>query len=367
MPGENQELRRKFLAHLGFSRRSKHTVRAYGIDLAQFEASLGSKSFLAATAQDVRAFAFSQRGHRGNLSIGRALSAVSSFYDWLIQEGLAEVDPTAAVQRPKATQKKPLFLTYVEVLDLLEGPEAQDDPQGPAPKAQPEGLKERPEGLKAQAKGSQAAPTAPLAPTGAEAPGLSKGQAASRPKAKAHAKDEGPNSLSDPIVAARDQAVLELLYSSGLRVGELAALDVGDLKIPQRSVHVREGKGAKDRLVPVGVPALEALKEWLAQRASLLDPQRPTSALFVAKRGGRLGVREVRRLLDRRLAQSGLDGGYHPHSLRHSFATHLLAEGADLKAIQEMLGHKSLEATQRYAHLNLTALREAYKAHPRAK
>lgn len=166
----------------------------------------------------------------------------------------------------------------------------------------------------------------------------------------------------------RDQAVFELTYSSGLRVGELVGLDLGDVDLSAFTVMVRRGKGGKDRLVPFGAPAAERLKAWLAARPGLVRPEPKTKALFLGRRGGRLNDRQVRRMLDARLTERGLDARFSPHSLRHSFATHLLAAGADLKAIQEMLGHSSLATTERYTHLDLERLRRVYRqAHPRAK
>lgn len=129
---------------------------------------------------------------------------------------------------------------------------------------------------------------------------------------------------------------------------------------------MRSGKGKKDRLVPFGEPAQEALAAWLLKRPLYLPEGTGVSPFFfLGARGGRLPEREIRRILGKRLLQRGLDTGYSPHSLRHGFATHLLENGADLKAIQEMLGHSSLSTTQRYTHLDLSSLRKAYLAHPR--
>ncbi len=173
---------------------------------------------------------------------------------------------------------------------------------------------------------------------------------------------------ADEVVSRRDQALFELTYSAGLRVGELVGLDLGDVDLKALTLLVRRGKGAKDRLAPFGEPAALALREWLAARHEFVNPKSPGQALFLGRRGGRLNDREVRRVMDRRLSALGLSAQYSPHSLRHSFATHLLSAGADLKAIQEMLGHSSLATTQRYTHLDLDGLRKAYRAaHPRAK
>jgi integrase/recombinase XerC len=169
----------------------------------------------------------------------------------------------------------------------------------------------------------------------------------------------------------RDHAFLELLYSSGLRVSELTGLDVDDLDLAGGLVRVL-GKGGKERVVPVGSPAREALRRWIGEgRAALLagrDGARAGGALFVNYRGGRLTPRSVARRLDRWVTEAGLPRHVHPHVLRHCFATHLLGNGADLRGIQELLGHASLSTTQRYTHLDWKRLAEVYdRAHPRAR
>jgi integrase/recombinase XerC len=163
-------------------------------------------------------------------------------------------------------------------------------------------------------------------------------------------------------VRARDDAVLEVLYGSGLRVGELCSLDVGDLDLDRARATVW-GKGGKQRAVPLGAPAVAALRTWLDHhRVDLLTPATPAGALFVNQRGKRLTPRDVRRLLDRRAPAPT-----HPHALRHTFATHLLDGGADLRAVQELLGHADLSTTQRYTHVSRERLRSVYdETHPRA-
>jgi integrase/recombinase XerC len=162
-------------------------------------------------------------------------------------------------------------------------------------------------------------------------------------------------------LALRDAALLEVLYGCGLRVSECVGLDVGDLAPDE--LRVRRGKGGKDRVVPLGQKAREALDAWLARRAEL-RPQ--GQALFLNARGGRVGVRSVRRFVDKH-AITGSVPDTHPHALRHSFATHLLGSGADLRSIQELLGHASLRTTARYAHVNLQYLMREYEKHPRHK
>ena len=166
----------------------------------------------------------------------------------------------------------------------------------------------------------------------------------------------------------RDAAILELLYSSGLRVGELVSLGRGDVSLAEGTVRVT-GKGRKTRVVPVGGKAAGALASYLAARDAGGDPRGEGrgAALFLNARGGALTARSVARVLDRALERAGSSRGLSPHGVRHSFATHLLESGADLRAIQEVLGHASLSTTQRYARVNVSHLVRAYEsAHPRA-
>ncbi len=167
----------------------------------------------------------------------------------------------------------------------------------------------------------------------------------------------------DALAAVRGRAILELLYATGMRCAELVSLDVGEVDLGARMVRV-VGKGRKERVVLFGQRAREALAAWLDRRRTL----RPrTDALFLNARGGRLTDRSVRALVARRVAQTALARRCSPHTLRHSFATHLLTRGADLRAIQELLGHASLSTTQRYTHVDTRHLLEVYKkSHPRA-
>lgn len=174
----------------------------------------------------------------------------------------------------------------------------------------------------------------------------------------------------EPLVR-RDRAFLELLYATGLRVGELVSLDWDDIDLGGRVLRVL-GKGGKERMVPFGRPAAQALRSWLEAWGDVRRTETPEGPggepVFVNHRGGRLTDRSVRRLLDRYVEAAALAAGVHPHTLRHTFATHLLEGGADLRAIQELLGHSSLATTQRYTHLEVERLLAVYReGHPRAR
>jgi integrase/recombinase XerC len=170
--------------------------------------------------------------------------------------------------------------------------------------------------------------------------------------------------------ALRDQAILELLYSTGMRVSELVSRNVADLDFTEEVLTVR-GKGKKERLVPVGRPAIEAVRGWLPQRLQLIEQRAgrgrtvEKEALFLNGRGSRLSTRSVERLVKAYGERAGIIQTVTPHALRHSFATHLLEMGADLRSVQELLGHASLSTTQRYTHLTLDHLADVYdKSHP---
>jgi integrase/recombinase XerC len=256
-----------------------------------------------------RSYLASLHGANDAVTIGRKLSSLRAFFRLCVRRRLAKSSPVAALRAPKRAKRLPLFLGKEDVGRLLDG-------DGPRP-------------------------------------------------------DAGPDQL------ALERALLEVIYGAGLRVSEACGLDVGDIEVDGGSVYVRvrQGKGRKDRVVPVGGKARAALETWSAQRTNRLAaatgqgrPGRAAgAALFVTRRGQRLGPRAVRRLLTRREQLTGTPR-VSPHALRHSFATHLLGEGADLRAIQEMLGHASLRTTQRYAHVDIDHLMAVYdKAHPRAK
>jgi integrase/recombinase XerC len=292
----------RFAAHLASERRgSAHTTKAYLTDLAQYAAYLAEAGvpLVPASAAAVRGFLARASAECGPVTLGRKLSALRTFYRFLVREGLAPANPARGVASPRRPKKLPEVLPEDEVAALVESPR-----------------------------------------------------------------------LGTPL-ELRDRAFLELLYASGLRVSELTALDVGDLDLAEGLVRVL-GKRRKERVVPVGSAAREAARRWLDEGRPVLaagpDRARAGRALFLNYRGGRLTQRSVGRRLDRAVLASGLARHVHPHVLRHCFATHLLGNGADLRAIQELLGHASLSTTQRYTHLDWKRLAEVYdRAHPRAK
>jgi integrase/recombinase XerC len=183
------------------------------------------------------------------------------------------------------------------------------------------------------------------------------------------AGESGPEPAGDPRAAAiawRDTAIMELFYASGIRVSELCGLDVGDMDDERRTVRVL-GKGRKERVVPIGIPAVGAVRRWQHAGRPLLATAGSGPALYLGARGGRLDPRTARRVVHARIAAAGSVPDAGPHALRHSAATHLLEGGADLRSVQEILGHASLASTQIYTHVSVARLLSAYRqAHPRA-
>lgn len=176
--------------------------------------------------------------------------------------------------------------------------------------------------------------------------------------------------FTENVLGLRDRAILELFYSAGVRVSELTGLNMVDIDVPRGLAKIR-GKGKKERIVPVGNPAIESIKNYLGKRSGLLRDQREDYAdapLFLNRLGDRLTTRSVRRVIDKYVLMSGIRKKISPHVLRHTFATHLMDAGADLRVIQEMLGHASLSTTQKYTSVSVSRLMDVYdKSHPRAQ
>lgn len=313
-PGGEQPLPEPFAAalrdyerHLAVERDlSPHTVRAYLGDvgsLLEHAARLGHTELGAIDLRTLRSWLAGQQTRgRSRTTIARRATAVRIFTGWLVRTGRATVDAAAALRSPKAHRPLPEALREDEVRLLLDA------------------------------------------------------------AAERAARDA---EHADPV-AVRDVAVLELLYATGIRVGELAGLDVDDVDAERRVVRVL-GKGRKERAVPFGAPAHRAVSSWLVRgRPTLVRPD-SGPALFLGARGGRIDPRAVRTLVHARLADVPGAPDLGPHGLRHTAATHLLDGGADLRSVQELLGHASLATTQIYTHVSTERLRNAYRqAHPRA-
>lgn len=300
------ELRSRFVEHLESEKRaSPNTVSAYARDL---DALLAFADERAARGLDV----YVLRAWLGTLartckpsSVARKIASVRAFCRWMKRHGHAKTNPAAELASPKVRRELPTILSAEGADHVLDAPRAEI--------------------------------------TGA---------------AREH-----------EAVALRDRALLELLYGAGLRVSEVCALDVTSVELSDRSVRV-VGKGRKERIVPIGRKAEQALRAWLAARGTLAHARTKSlddRALFVSTRGRRLGPRAAQ-LIVRRYGLAGAGrADLHPHALRHSCATHMLDGGADLRAIQEMLGHSSLSTTQRYTHVSVAHLLEVYdRAHPLA-
>ncbi|MFN2608542.1 MAG: tyrosine-type recombinase/integrase [Acidimicrobiales bacterium] len=293
---------------------SPHTATAYSSDVAEFTAwaeRAGIGGPAAVSRMTLRRYlAYLSTRRLARRSIARKAASVRRYFGWLRRTGAIAVDPSVRLSAPRGDGRLPHVLRGAELETLL------------APPALPP----------APAEGSGAAPAARAA--------------ARRLRA----------------TALRDTAVVELLYGSGLRVAELCGLRPADLDLAARSLRAW-GKGSKQRQVPMSAPSVVAVRAWVdGGRPLLATGESPADALFLNSRGRRLGPRDARRILDRRAASPT-----HPHALRHTFATHLLDGGADLRAVQELLGHADLATTQLYTHVSKERLRAVYdETHPRA-
>lgn len=320
----------KFLGYLYSVRNaSPHTITNYKKDLEQFLAYL--------TPPEVQTPPLEKIDHKiireyvGHLhetgleksSIARKLAAMRSFFKYCVRQGVLKENPARLVPTPKLPKRIPAVLSAEEMggfLDQLAGP--------------------------------------------GRAPGRKRGTVAS--------VNHGLAKLEDSVLLCRDRAILELLYAAGLRVSELTGLNLTDVDENDQVVRVM-GKGRKERVVPYGAKAAEAMRlYWPVRDKLLLENQGNTkkpdlNAVFLNYRGRRLTTRSVGRVLKKYVKLVNINWDLHPHSLRHAFATHLLADGADLRAIQELLGHSSLSTTQKYTHASIRQLMDIYdKAHPHA-
>jgi integrase/recombinase XerC len=327
----------KYLEYLRSVRNaSPHTLLNYGNDLEQFVTFLtppemATPGITKIDHQMIREFL----GHLHELgleksSIARKLAALRSFFKYCVREGFLKDNPARLVPTPKLPKRIPVVLSAEEMsgfLDQLAGPGyVETGRRGRKP----------------------------------------------RRRAGTSAPEIGIVKLEDSLLLRRDRALLELLYAAGLRVSELTGLNLADMEQNERMLRVR-GKGNKERIVPYGAKAAEALKGYWPVRDKLLyenssiRKRTHPEAVFLNYTGRRLTQRSVGRILKKYSRLVNINWDLHPHSLRHAFATHLLADGADLRAIQELLGHQSLSTTQKYTHASIRQLMDIYdKAHPHA-
>lgn len=339
----------KYLKHVRHF--SPATLAAYGRDLELYhgylrEAGLEGREL---TASEARGFVgwLSGRG-LGSRSINRALSAVRGLFRFArVQGGQAGSDPFREVRSLKVPSHLPSFLLEQEAASLMDGPAAA---------------------LPGSAEASASMPGPAVALPG------SAGASASMPGLASAIPGSGCASASVPRPAAsfwelRDRLILELLYATGCRVSELAAVNLIDLDLGARSIRVR-GKGGKERVVFYGAPAAGVLEECLRSRRDLALERggEAGKALLLNRRGRRITVRGIQGIVEKALRASGLAKPASPHTFRHSFATHLLARGRDIRKVQELLGHANLSSTQVYTHLDIERLAEEYRlAHPHAR
>jgi len=295
-----QEVFNKYINYLEAERNvSPYTVRNYTNDLLDFFDFVRDKGISSLKEVDkhtLRGY-LSHLGEQGfvKASIARKLSAIRSFYRYLLREEVVSVSPVATTSSPKLDKRLPSFLTVEEAVRLLEAPDLAT-PQG-----------------------------------------------------------------------QRDRALLELLYASGLRVSELINLNLEQVSLETNEIRVW-GKGSKERVALIGRPAAQALSTYLSQgRPELLGKKR-SSAVFLNYKGERLPVRRIQKILGKYSSAANIDKRVHPHLLRHTFATHLLDGGADLRVVQELLGHAQLSSTQIYTHVSQSQARKIYlSAHPMAR
>ena len=295
MNADAQHALDSFFQYLEVEKRaSKHTLNNYQRDLKHLkDYCLKHKvgDWQSVQATDIRSHIASRhKKGLGSHSLQRELSAIRSFYNYLLKKHTLTYNPAQAIRAPKQERKLPKVLDVDQVFGILEH-------------------------------------------------------------------------KPDSVLEIRDIAMFELFYSSGLRLSELAHLNLIDINLAEHSLRVKKGKGGKQRDLPIGNKAINAIKLWLSYRTETTD-----DALFISNKGNRLGQRNIQLRLERWCKKIGIAEQVHPHMLRHSFASHLLESSQDIRAVQELLGHSNLSTTQIYTHLNFQHLTEVYdKTHPRAK
>lgn len=310
-----------FISYLKNERQSsKHTIANYYRDIKQFikiienkdledEPKINWKDF---SLYDARSFIVeSEERGCSKRSINRKLSTLRSFYRYLVREEMVENNPFSGINSPKMSRPLPKYMTVSEVDKLMDAPDIY--------------WNERVEKVSEESK--------------------------------SHAE----------MARRRDRALLELIYSCGTRIGEAIGLDIGDIDTFSAVVKIK-GKGKKERFCPLGKPALNSIRSYLKFRKYSTSNKRRNAPVFINKYGERISVRSFQRFFKKYLKIAGLSPELSPHTLRHSFATHLLDAGADLRSVQELLGHANLSTTQIYTHVNTEQMKKIYRqAHPRAK
>jgi len=334
----------KYLEYLrSVKNSSPHTILNYRKDLEQFVAYLSPPGLQPPALAEVTHSLireFVAHMHEQGLeksSIARKLAAMRSFFKYCVREGQLKENPARLVPTPKLPKRIPSVLSAEEMNGFLNYLGAKD-----------------------KATGQSSSRKGRLLPSRSVAAAPEGGERAPR--------------FEEGLLLCRDRALLELLYAAGLRVSELTGLNLVDMEQKERILRVR-GKGSKERIVPYGGKAQEALDKYWPVREQLLGQRTRTrdgpgphaEAVFLNYAGRRLTQRSVGRIVKKYVRIANVNWDLHPHSLRHAFATHLLADGADLRAIQELLGHQSLSTTQKYTHASIRQLMDIYdKAHPHA-
>ncbi len=322
---------------------SPHTVRAYVGDVASLlehacRGGVAAPADLGAT--QLRSWlAVQHTSGAARATLARRGAAARTFTAFAHRQGWLATDPGPQLGTLKTRRALPHVLRQNEMTAVLAGlEEAARHAQAaltPAAEPQPEAADRQPEAADRQPKAADRQP-------------------------------EAADQRTEAAVALRDAAILELFYATGIRVSELCGMDAASLDHGRRTVRVK-GKGDKERTVPVGVPALRAVTRWLEIGRPVLAVAASGPALFLGVRGGRLDPRTARRIVHERLREAGATRDAGPHGIRHTAATHLLEGGADLRSVQEILGHSSPATTQIYTHVSIERLKTSYRqAHPRA-
>lgn len=313
-PADYEAALDRFERYLALERsRSEHTRRAYVGDvtsLLEFAAAEHGINVLPEIDLAVLRLWLGVQQARGKApaTLARHAASARTFMAWALREEIIPADPSLRLRSPKNAKRLPHVLQDSQMHRLLDDEPQADSGAAPLPTATPR----------------------------------------------------------QQAVADRNRAILELLYATGIRVGELTGLDVDDIDHDRRTLRVL-GKGDKERTVPFGQPAHQALSDWITRGRTQLAIDGSGPALFLGERGARMGARQVRSMVQRALEGLGDTAARGPHALRHTAATHLLDGGADLRTVQELLGHSSLATTQLYTHVSVDRLRDSYQqAHPRA-